>query len=501
MERDRREQPKVTAGEAETQRWYEDLGRRSTSGEKGSTQTTTGKNVTEKGKRFDAAGSSGDSEGLVTWLQTNFDRLDRDKSGRITKSEIEQAMQDSKLATANGAVYLSAIHDQIGMWNRAFETGEGAPGYSRKGIEKFDLARKDKNLMDSNQEKLDAMHTVWDFARVDNNWNQQITLDELNKAIAHPGFSPEQHRVFSLAKKYYDQLLYTNNDKGKETPAEQKKHAEDGITRTNLNDFPDPKAKEVVFMRGSINYFNRRLDELQHNPDQIATQGLNNGCFFMSPAIQLQMRNAKAIKDMIKDNADGSRTVSFPGLKDKPITVNAPTQAEMITYANNRDIATLEKAFGVHWYELKKQEALNEKKDPPEEFPAPAERLQFGNATVALELLTGKASDRVDPAALNEHDLHDWLADAAKKHKQIVVGSKDSEENEAYGLTPRHSFMASYDPNTRMLTLRNPLWPNGDPLEPFTRDHRPIDGKDDREFKVGLAELRVKFFEVASTKD
>jgi hypothetical protein len=496
MERERANQPPLTAGEAESQRLYE-----ATFGEKGSTESTSFGRESKRRGNDQSHNDAANSDGLVRWLQTNFDRLDSDKSGKINKTEIEQAMEDPKFATASSAVYLSAMHDQMVLWNRAFEPGDGAPGFSKTGLEKFDLARKDKNLLQSNQEKLDAMHTVWDFSRVDNNWNNQITLDELDKAIANPGYSSEQHRVFGLAKKYYDQLLYTNTDKSKETPEQQEKHRQDGITTTNLNDFPDQKAKEVVFMQNSINYFNRRLDQLHQNPDQIATQGMNNACFFMSPAIQLQMRNPQAIKDMIKDNGDGTRTVTFPGLKDKPITVGAPTEAEMISYANNRDVATLEKAFGLHWYELKKEEAIKDKTDLPEESPVPAERIQFGHATTALEILTGKQSDKIDPGALNENDLDDWLSDAAKKGKQLIVASKDSTENKAYGLTPRHAYMATYDSNQRMLTLRNPLWPNGDPLEPFTRSHKPLDGKDDRQFKVGLAELRVKFFEVATTKD
>src|SRR4029453_6235089 len=58
----------------------------------------------------------------------------------------------------------------------------------------------------------------------------------------------------------------------------------------------------------------------------------------------------QSIKDMIHVNDDGTYTVTFPGAPDQPVTVAAPTDAELARYAGGSDCGTwaavLEKAYG-----------------------------------------------------------------------------------------------------------------------------------------------------------
>jgi hypothetical protein len=467
---------------------------------------SAGEAETRRTEQPTATGAQPSSDGLVAWAREHWGKLDENKDGKVTKQEIEMAMQDKGIATANGAVYLSAMHDQIGQWNIAFETKSPdiSDNYTQDGFKKFEAAKKDPNLLKDNAEKLDLLSIVPDFSRVDRNHDGRMDMSELDRALKREGFTDWQRHNFELAKKYYDRLLESSTDgedRSNLRVEEQEKRQREGISQEDLQALPDQKAKEVVWMQNSINYFSRRLEELHKNPDQIVSQGLNNGCFFIAPAMQLQMRDPEAIKKMIKDNDDGTRTVTFPGAKDKPITVVAPTEAEMTTYANNRDVATLEKAFGINWWEKKAAEVDESNPNPPVKWAAPAERLQFGYSSYSLQMLTGRDSVVIAPSAKSEEELVKFLEDVHDKHKPLLVGSLDNRNNEAFGVTPRHALAAEYDPKTKMLTLTNPLWLGGGTREPTHLDRTTLDGKDDRTFQISIQQLRDKFFEVVTTND
>ncbi|MCG3084569.1 hypothetical protein, partial [Anoxybacillus sp. LAT27] len=90
------------------------------------------------------------------------------------------------------------------------------------------------------------------------------------------------------------------------------------------------------------------------------------------------------IANMIKDNADGSFTVTFPGAPDEPVTVTAPTEAELGLFNAGGSYGTwasvLEKAYGKfrdnqNWFSNSvPQEAAN----------------SAGRAEPVIKLLTGK---------------------------------------------------------------------------------------------------------------
>jgi hypothetical protein len=470
-------------------------------------QETTSAGEAESRRIAVPNGGGATSDGLIDWAKQHWGKLDENHDGKVTKAEIELAMLDKDVATANGAIYLSVMHDQIGQWNTAFEKKaepNTVDAYTQDGIKKFEEAKADPDLIKNNREKLDLLSLVPDFSRADRNLDGRIDMSELDRAIVRDGFTGWQKHNFEQAKKYYDQLLVSSTDgedRSQLRPEEQEKRQREGISKEDLQAFPDQRAKEIVWMQNSINWFSRRLDGLHENPDQLVSQGLNNSCFFVAPALQMQMRDPDAIRKMITDNADGTRTVNFPGLKDHPITVAAPTEAEMITYTDNRDVATLEKAFGLYWYQQKVEEAKKENQNPPKEWPAPAERLQFGHSAESLKLLTGHETTVIAPADKSEEELRKFLEEVHEKHKPLLVGSLDNRNNEAYGLTPRHSLAAEYDPKTQMMTLTNPLWLGGGTQEPTNIDRTPLDGKDDRTFQISIKQLRDKFFQVVTTID
>lgn len=448
------------------------------------------------------------TKGLVDWFKTNFEPLDEDRNGTVTKREIEVGMLDSKLAKGNGAVYLSVMHDQVDLFAEAFGTEQkDAPqGITADGLSEYERAKKDQQFLDSKKDGLNLLGMIDDFVRIDRNNDGRIHLDEINKEIETAGWSAGQINRFELAKQHYASLLQSSKD-GIGT-SEWEKLSEDerqrkqalGITEEDLRAFVNPVAKAVSYINNSVGWFERRLRFATENPDKLVTQGLNNSCFFIAPLLRIQRDNPQAIRDMIVDNPDNTRTVTFPGDRDNPITVNAPTEAELATFADNRDAATIEKAFGIHWHKKEVAEAIRDKRTPPVEHPAPAARIQFGESHYPMYLLTGNASIAISPTSKSDDELHEYLEEIDRRGAPLVVGSRDDKENLRWGITPRHSYAAEYNPETRRVKLTNPLWIAGGSYEPTKLDRTPVDGMQDGVFEIGLQELKDRFFEVVTTK-
>lgn len=73
-------------------------------------------------------------------------------------------------------------------------------------------------------------------------------------------------------------------------------------------------------------------------------------CEFMDVVADLAKYNPGVILNAIKQNSDGTYTVTFPGAKDDPVTVQAPTDAELGIGARINEygmwVTILEKAYG-----------------------------------------------------------------------------------------------------------------------------------------------------------
>ena len=86
-------------------------------------------------------------------------------------------------------------------------------------------------------------------------------------------------------------------------------------------------------------------------PDAVH-QGQIGDCYFLAAVGSLASINPQAILNMIKDNGDGTYTVTFAGASDEPITVSAPTPDELKNFARGSEfgywVPVLEKAYGAY---------------------------------------------------------------------------------------------------------------------------------------------------------
>lgn len=197
-------------------------------------------------------------------------------------------------------------------------------------------------------------------------------------------------------------------------------------------------------------------------PDAIK-QGMIGDCYFEAVLASTAANNPKLIQNAIKDNNDGTFTVSFPGAMEKAITVSSPTEAELGLYngASERGVwaSVMEKAFG----ELKQTQS-NIKKNLPQEGADGG-----GHTEQVIELLTGNPAQNhgmADDSAKVMNDLSAAFLDGRKKIATATVGydflnligmgTEESKDNFAR----RHAYsILDYSNNILtgpMVTIRNP---------------------------------------------
>ncbi len=192
-------------------------------------------------------------------------------------------------------------------------------------------------------------------------------------------------------------------------------------------------------------------------------QGALGDCTFIAALSSLAQNNPEAIKQMIQDNGvqpDGTRTytVTFPGDKDNPIVVSAPTRYEVNEFMQDLDgmwANVLEKAFRKH--------TGRELHNPG--MPG----------DIAMQLLTGKQPENVGfPKAdtngvINQQELDkvkQQLQQSLEQGKCVTVASyptlslpveRDASGQLIANLVPNHMYsVMAFNPSTNMVTLRNP---------------------------------------------
>jgi hypothetical protein len=155
-------------------------------------------------------------------------------------------------------------------------------------------------------------------------------------------------------------------------------------------------------------------------PDAI-DQGTIGNCYFLAAVASVAKTNPESIRDMIKDNRDGTFTVTFPGAPDQPITVEAPSQAELGLYNHGSKhgiwASVVEKAYGKYC-----QSSILNRLPNWESGNTPAEGADGGGwLASSIELLTGKQTDTDIVVLASEADTARKLTEAFSSNQPRAV--------------------------------------------------------------------------------
>lgn len=236
----------------------------------------------------------------------------------------------------------------------------------------------------------------------------------------------------------------------------------------------------LIINNSSHDLWGGAADPLDNIRPEAITQGVVGDCQLLSPLAALAQANPESIRDMIKDNHDGTYTVTFPGDPVHPQTVPAPTDADLSEYAHGDQYGTwvsiIEKAAG--------QRTAGD--------GSAHNRARMGQ-NEAFQLLTGRESDRHYVVLQSDDELQQHLANAhtepmtaTTRHEMPWSDGNEDDTNIPMG----HDYtVTNYDPDTGMVTLRNP-WGYG---EPEDENGNTRDGRMDGEFTMSYEEFCKTF--------
>ena len=364
--------------------------------------------------------------------------------------------------------------------------------------------RGDENLRSDSLKRLADKN----FARLDSDGDGFISKSELDVAMVNPAFKGEDAQLIGALKRHREALQQLSDDEwGPEN---------DGITRKDIEEFSKLLSKSNksdsetnlvgdidrdLYRSGqSLESANHELFADKANPvasvsPEAVKQGRIGDCYLMAAmaAVASTREGKQSIVNMIKKNADGTYTVTFPGAADKPVTVAAPTDAELGLYAQGSPYGTwpavLEKAYGKY---------CNENNVDPHDG------IRRGAiSAVGLTLLTGRDVDTDLLVLTSKEETHRKLSEAMW-HGRPVTAATRAEIGKLFGLADGltdgagipagHLYtIESYDPATKCVTIRNP-WGFG---EPMNADGTAKDGKDDGVFTMTLDEFYANFMRVS----
>lgn len=404
-----------------------------------------------------------------------FDKIDTDHDGFLSQAELSAAVQSDQYKGEDAQV-VAALYDNR---NKLQKLSNDEWGPENDGITKADLAEFDKleaKAVSENASAIDAkkwMENGENFKKADSDGDGFLSEKELDAAIA--AATDSDKKALEYLKNNFDKVESTSNDEfGFEN---------DGITRKDITDNAkgSRETDEAKLVR-EVNHDLESTAEGQHgtvvrdlyadkdNPVNSITpeaikQGQVGDCFFEASLASVAQKHPELIQKMIKDNGDGTYTVTFPGDPTHPVTVKAPTDAERGLYNGGSEhgawASVLEKAYGQYLVEHQKvgvdgrpvQEAMED----------------GGKDKDVLKLLTGKEAKETDFGPKDEEKVRQEIMKAVSEGKSICTAHTqtngdellgNSDEDTPDGFSKSHSYtVVGFDPNGPdggTVIIRNP---------------------------------------------
>lgn len=402
-----------------------------------------------------------------------FSQLDEDSDGYLSEGELANAVEGDKYTAKDAQIVAALYRNQDDLEERSNdEWGDENDGITRDDLAQFD---KDRDKIQSDWLQTARANVFLgkddNFKKIDTDSDEYLTKSEIKKALERTDLTEDERVSLEFLKDNVDDLEEASNDEwGDEN---------DGITKDDLKEYGDSTVSTVFSALQRTNeaqkigsrdlYANKENPLESIKPDAIK-QGMIGDCYFEAALASLAATRPQDIQRMIKDNGDGTYTVTFPGDTDEPITVTAPTEVEMGLYNQGGKDGTwacvMEKAFGAwcgaHWYRrgpfnLGGGNTIVEGADGGE--------VRLGHT---MSLLTGRDRDTDGFMFSSESEIGEKLNAALNgpNPRPVVAGiSKKWSGKTEDGFSSSHVYsVIAFDPNGPeggTVTVRNP-WGGAD---------------------------------------
>jgi len=294
------------------------------------------------------------------------------------------------------------------------------------------------------------------FSQIDSDNDGYITQEEVSKAISNPETPGEAAPLLHLLREQANNLSPLSKEWLIYSP-------DKGVSSWDLESLHRLSEDNKDWIGRSFerlkNHSSGTTDSLYGNAgnplESICPEAVEQGhvgdCFFMSATLSLASKNPQAIRDMIKDNQDGTYTVTFPGAPDRPVTVKKPTAAETAIYGASTEHGTwpavLEKAFGEYRHRYEFQRGFTYMNRADGRVAEPERPQDYAGAmgaafSMGIEAMTGKP---VVEVALQDGSCQDTI-------RRIAGGSEP-----ATLVNGRHEYgVIAYEKATDSLLIKDP---------------------------------------------
>lgn len=337
------------------------------------------------------------------------------------------------------------------------------------------LEEADPRFTDTVRNNFDS----WDKDR-----DGRLSDGEVDKAIMDSKNKGADAAALATLKEKRDDLEEVANDElGDEN---------DGVSRKDLEELDkhkdDKKLREgseadFDYRRAKISGQSRELFA-NGNPDPKALkQGSTGNCYFVAALAGLAERDPERLKQMVKDNGDGTYTVKLGGGKEQK--VQAPTDAEVAMYGSAGQDGMWQSVM---------EKAYAQRENNGEFFPEDDPHDSTGDGGflgTGVEDVTGHSSDRDELPLTSENEIREKMKKAEKDNAVVTAGiRKGITGDEREGMPMGHAYtVLDYDEATDTVTIRNP-WGQGE-------WNGAKDGNDDGVFKMSVKDFKDKFSYVA----
>jgi hypothetical protein len=395
-------------------------------------------------------------------------RIDVNKTGKVTKQQLATALEDPSFTEQHAQALAALYKNYDNLANLSGQQGT----FESKGISTGDLDKYDQNRQEAQQKRLDSTGMkVWgenNLSRFASN-GKELTRADVDKALKDPSTAEYDKQMLGLIQKSFTNIAGTYSG---------------NITQERLNSYSEnqwrsPQAK----LESDINYRMHRVNRAQDpansrdlyadkgnplasiKPDSVE-QGAIGNCYFASALASVAQSNPELIRNAIKDNGDGTYTVTFPGARDYPVTVKAPTEAEQGLYNAGGQhglwASVMEKAHGEFYNQGIMAKVFGRSWTPTEGADG------GGIPGNAIALLTGQSYESFSTTFNSQQSVADQLARALADNppRAIVAGTNKSlfSEDTEGGFARGHAYsITGFESDGNgggLVTIRNP-WNHG----------------------------------------
>lgn len=272
-----------------------------------------------------------------------------------------------------------------------------------------------------------------------------------------------------------------------------------GITRQQIRELKEGKApaKLSEFSGGYFSHFQRKLSAQSRSlfgcggPNaQKLEQGQYGTCYFLAALVAKAQQDPQGLRNMVKDNGNGTYTVTFPG--QPAVVVEAPTDAEMLYGASSGSDGMWATLFEKAYAQLKAGGRWDPNSDPMEE-------VEGGDARTGMKAFTSGSTDVDELAFTRESTTREKIKKALAAGKMITCATSRNLYTMVWHkivgdvIPGSHVYtVIGFDERSDKVKVRNP-WGSG---EPENDQGRAKDGSNDGVFELTIAEFDDLFTDI-----